>query len=127
MEFKIINKQAIHIILNDERLLELISILEGDRTNNSVKIVFDKPLKYGGKQLLGLEFIETEDGENVSFLDKFLHFEIEHEMYEDLLVVLERAIAEKGFRTPEIMQFHAKSNADCAVTLYAIYNELKNH
>lgn len=96
MELKIINKHAIHIILNDERLLELISILEEDRTNNSVKIVFDKPLKYGGKQLLGAKFIETEDGEYVSFLNKFLHFEIEHEMYEDLLIVLKRAIAEKG-------------------------------
>lgn len=125
MEFRIINKHAIHIIFNDEGLLELLSILEGNRTNNSVKIDFAKPLKYRGKQLLGVEFIVTENGEYVSFLNQILYFEIKHEMYEDLLVILKRAIAEKGFRTPEIMAFQPKSNSDCAVTLYAIYNEFK--
>ena len=122
MEFRIINKHTIHIILNSEGLLELISILEGNRTNHSVKIVFDKPLKYGGKQLLGVEFIETENGEYISFLNKFLHFEIEHEMYSNLQVLLKRAVAEKGFRTPEIMEFQPKSSSDFTITLYAIYN-----
>ena len=64
----------------------------------------------------------TENGEYVSFLNKFLRFEIEHEMYKDLQVVLKRAIAEKGFRTPEIMEFQPKSSSDCTLTLYAIYN-----
>ncbi len=122
MEFRMINKQAIHIIFNDEGIIELLSILEGNRTNNSVKIDFDKPLKYGKKQMLGLEFIATENGEYVSFLNKFLRFEMEHEMYEDLQVVLKRSIAEKGFRTPEIMEFQPKSSSDCTLTLYAIYN-----
>lgn len=125
MEFRIINKHAIHIIFNDEGLLELLSILEGNRINNSVKIVFDIALKYRGKQLLGVEFIVTKNGEYVSFLNQILHFEIEHEMYEDLQVILKRAIAEKGFRTPEIMEFQPKSNSDCTLTLYAIYHEFK--
>ncbi len=123
MNFKIISKNAIHILLDEEGLLNFITILENIRSTHSGNIGFEEVLNYRGEKLSGIIFYRSEDGEFVSFQNNHLSFEIEHEMYDDLLIVLKRAVVEKSFRTLELMEFQPKSKKDCSVTLYGIYNE----
>lgn|GEM_PF-5605753 len=104
-------------------MLNFITILENIRSTHSGNIGFDEALNYRGEKLSGLIFYPSEDGEFVSFQNNHLSFEIEHEMYDDLLIVLKKTVVEKSFRTLELMEFQPKSKKDCSVTLYGIYNE----
>ncbi|WP_445456097.1 hypothetical protein [Flavobacterium sp. HNIBRBA15423] len=109
IEYNIINSQNIHIhydYLGAQAFIKLLKKLLQDET---IIISFDKYKIYKGKELRGFKFVINNENEFVSFVDGHLIFEIEVEMVKEFISFIERAIEEKGFRTPEIMTFSPKN------------------
>ena len=109
IEYNIIDSQNIHIYYDYIGAKGFIEMLKKLLIDNIAIISFDKDKSYKGKNLKGLKFMTNNEDDIFSFIDGFLIFEIEVEMVKEFISFIQRAIEEKGFRTPEIMTFSPKN------------------
>lgn len=118
LEYKIINKNSIHIIFDKDGAKSFLAILSSLLSSLSTTILFDESQIYRGKRINGFIFFIVDEGEYVSFKEGLLQFEIEKEMTEEFILFIENAIKDDGFKTPEIISFSPKSKRDANVTIY---------
>ncbi|VXB36521.1 hypothetical protein FLAVO9AF_140072 [Flavobacterium sp. 9AF] len=109
IEYNIIDSKNIHFHFDHSGAISFINILKKLIKEKTIIIYFEENKKYRGKELRGFEFKINDEDEFVSFQNGLLLFEIENEMALEFILFIERAIEEKGFRTPEIITFSPKN------------------
>ena len=118
LNYEIVTKNSLHITFDLIGAEMFISNLRQLLQSQSLEILFDAPMNYRGKKLMGLIFSVVNRGEYVSLSNGCLNLEIEEEMVQEFIEFIANAILHDGFETPEIISFSPKTRKDTNLTIY---------
>lgn len=124
LSFKIVDKNSIHLYIDEKGVSGLISKLEGLLLVSEIIIdVSNDNQLYRGKHLLGFCFKLADVGEYVYFEENYLYLEIEREMVDEFILFILNASKSGGFQTPEIISFLPKDQKDVGITIYGFWEQ----
>ena len=121
IDYKILDKNSIHISFDSEGLKTFLELLKKLLSNNQISIDINNG-KFKNKNIKKLSFVIKKDTGLFSVKNGAINFEADLEDIEEGIEIVERAIVEKSFRTPEFMSFYLKSKVIETLTLYMIYD-----